>query len=173
MTKWEQIKHKLVTQGEAKAIITSWKDNDEKVIFTNGCFDILHRGHVTYLAKAASLGNYLVVGINSDNSVKKQNKGPHRPVNDEESRALLIASLEVVNLVVIFDNETPRELIEITKPSILVKGADYDPEEKDENSPTFIVGSKEVRAAGGKVVTIPLEEGFSTTNIIKKVKKSE
>lgn len=170
MTKWEQIKHKIVTQGEAKAVISSWKDNDEKVVFTNGCYDILHRGHVTYLAKAASLGNYLVVGVNSDNSVKKQNKGPQRPVNDEESRALLIASMEVVDLVVIFDNETPKELIEITAPSVLAKGADYDPEETDENSPRYIVGSKEVRASGGEVVTIPLEEGFSTTSIIKKIK---
>ena len=170
MTKWEQIKHKLVTQDEAKAIISSWKDHDEKVVFTNGCFDILHRGHVTYLAKAASHGNYLVVGVNSDNSVKKQNKGPHRPVNDEESRALLIASLEVVNLVVIFENETPKELIELIEPSILAKGADYDANETDENSPKYIVGAKEVRANGGKVITIALEEGFSTTNIIEKIK---
>lgn len=170
MTKWEQIKHKLVTQEEAKAIISSWKDNDEKVVFTNGCFDVLHRGHITYLAKAASLGDYLVVGVNTDNSVRKQNKGSNRPVNDEESRALLIASLEVVNLVVIFENETPKELIEIIKPSVLVKGADYDPEENNENSPQYIVGSKEVLANGGKVVTIPLEEGFSTTSIIEKIK---
>lgn len=170
MTKWEQIEHKIVTQGEAKAVVSSWKDNDEKVIFTNGCFDILHRGHATYLAKAASLGEYLIVGVNSDNSVKKQNKGPQRPVNDEDSRALLIASLEVVDLVVIFDNETPKELIENIEPSVLVKGADYNPEEKNENSPQYIVGSKEVRVYGGDVVTITFEEGFSTTNIINKMK---
>lgn len=166
---WEQIKHKIASKEEARAVISSWKDNEEKVIFTNGCFDILHRGHVTYLAKAASLGDHLVVGVNADESVKKQNKGPHRPINDEMSRALLIAALEVVDLVVIFENETPRKLIEVTEPSVLVKGADYDPDEKDETSPQYIVGSKEVRSAGGEVVTIELEAGYSTTNIIKKI----
>ncbi|HZH87447.1 MAG TPA: adenylyltransferase/cytidyltransferase family protein [Brumimicrobium sp.] len=170
MTKWEQIKHKLVTQEEAKAIITSWKDNDEKVVFTNGCFDILHLGHVTYLAKAASLGNYLVVGVNSDDSVKRLNKAPNRPVNNQESRALIIASLEAVDLVVIFENDTPKELIEFMQPSILVKGADYDPHVKDEKNPKYIVGSKEIIAAGGKVMTIELEEGYSTTGIIERLK---
>ncbi|HLV40767.1 MAG TPA: adenylyltransferase/cytidyltransferase family protein [Brumimicrobium sp.] len=170
MTKWEQIKHKLVTQEEAKAIITSWKDNGEKVVFTNGCFDILHRGHVTYLAKAASLGNYLVVGVNSDDSVRRLEKAPNRPVNDQESRALIIASLEVVNLVVIFENDTPKELIKVMEPSILVKGADYDPTVTDENNPKYIVGANEINAAGGKVTTIELENGFSTTGIIDRLK---
>ncbi len=169
MTKWELIKHKIATQEEAQTVVSSWKDNDEKVVFTNGCFDILHRGHVTYLAKAGSLGDYLVVGVNSDQSVKSQNKGSNRPINDEDSRALLIAALEVVDLVVIFENETPKELIEIIAPSVLVKGADYNAEEKDETSPQYIVGSKEVRAAGGEVATIELEVGYSTTNIIRKI----
>lgn len=170
MTKWEQIKHKLVTQEEAKAIISSWKDNGEKVVFTNGCFDILHRGHVTYLAKAASIGNYLIVGVNSDDSVRRLNKAPNRPVNDEESRALIIASLEVVDLVVIFENDTPKELIEFMKPSILVKGADYDADLSDESDPKYVVGANEVKAYGGTVMTIDLEEGFSTTGIIERLK---
>ncbi|WP_417265581.1 D-glycero-beta-D-manno-heptose 1-phosphate adenylyltransferase [Brumimicrobium sp.] len=170
MTKWEQIKHKLVTQEEAKAIISSWKDNGEKVVFTNGCFDILHRGHVTYLAKAASIGNYLIVGVNSDDSVRRLNKAPNRPVNDEESRALIIASLEVVDLVVIFENDTPKELIEFMKPSILVKGADYDADLRDESDPKYVVGANEVKAYGGTVMTIDLEEGFSTTGIIERLK---
>lgn len=171
MTKWEQVQHKMVTQEEANAIITSWKDDEKKVVFTNGCFDILHRGHVTYLAKAASLGSYLVVGLNSDESVKRQNKSPERPINDEDSRALVIASLEFVDLVVIFENDTPLDLIKLLKPSILVKGADYDAAEKDENSKKYIVGSKEVKAEGGEVQTIELEEGFSTTKIIEKLRK--
>jgi rfaE bifunctional protein nucleotidyltransferase chain/domain len=170
MTKWEQIKHKLVNQEEAKAITASWKDNGEKVVFTNGCFDILHRGHVTYLAKAASLGSYLIVGVNSDDSVKRLNKAPNRPINDGESRALIIASLEVVDLVVIFENDTPKELIEVMEPSILVKGADYDPLVTDEKDPKYIVGAKEIIAGGGKVMTIELEEGFSTTEIIDRLK---
>lgn len=170
MTKWEQIKHKLVSQEEGKAIISSWKDNGKKVIFTNGCFDILHRGHVSYLAKAASLGNYLVVGVNADESIKRLNKAPGRPVNDEESRALIIASLQVVDLVVIFENDTPKELINVMEPSILVKGADYNADVTDENDPKYIVGSKEIKALGGRVETIELEEGFSTTGIIEKLK---
>lgn len=170
MTKWEQIKHKLVSQEEGKAIISSWKDNGKKVVFTNGCFDILHRGHVSYLAKAASLGNYLVVGVNADESIKRLNKAPGRPVNDEESRALIIASLQVVDLVVIFENDTPKELINVMEPSILVKGADYNADVTDENDPKYIVGSKEIKALGGRVETIELEEGFSTTGIIEKLK---
>ncbi|RFC54395.1 D-glycero-beta-D-manno-heptose 1-phosphate adenylyltransferase [Brumimicrobium aurantiacum] len=170
MTKWEHIKHKLVSQEEAKTVISSWKNNEEKVVFTNGCFDILHRGHITYLAKAASKGDYLVVGVNADDSVKRLNKAPNRPVNDEQSRALVIASLEVVDLVVIFENDTPKELIETIEPSILIKGADYDADIEDESNPKYIVGAKEVKAAGGTVDTIDLEEGFSTTRIIERLK---
>ena len=170
MTKWEQIKHKLVSQEEAKTIISSWKSDDKKVVFTNGCFDILHLGHITYLAKAASTGDYLLVGVNADESVKRLNKAPERPINDERSRALIISSLEVVDLVVIFDNDTPKELINTISPSILVKGADYDENVIDENNPKYIVGANEIKALGGKVATIALEEGFSTTGIIKKLR---
>jgi rfaE bifunctional protein nucleotidyltransferase chain/domain len=170
MTKWEQVQRKIVTQEEANAIISSWKDDEKNVVFTNGCFDILHRGHVTYLGKAASLGDYLVVGLNSDESVKRQNKSPERPINDEDSRALVISSLEFVDLVVVFENDTPLDLIKLLKPSILVKGADYSAEEKDENSKQYIVGSKEVKSEGGEVKTIELEKGFSTTKIIEKLR---
>lgn len=170
MTKWEQVQHKIVTQEEANAIISSWKNDEKKVVFTNGCFDILHRGHVTYLGKAASLGDYLVIGLNSDESVKRQNKSPERPINDEDSRALIISSLEFVDLVVVFENDTPLDLIKLLKPSLLVKGADYDANENDEHSKQYIVGSKEVKNDGGDVRTIALEEGFSTTNIIEKLR---
>lgn len=169
MTKWEQIKHKLVSQEEAKTIISSWKADDKKVVFTNGCFDILHLGHVTYLAKAASLGDFLIVGINADESVKKQKKGPLRPINNETSRALVIASLEAVDLVIIFKHDTPKSLIEYIIPSILVKGGDYDVSEEDSYSKSYIVGSKFIKENGGKVITIPLEDGYSTTKIINKI----
>lgn len=168
MTKWEQIKHKFVSQEEARTIISSWLYNDEKVVFTNGCFDILHQGHVVYLAKAASIGDRLVVAVNSDDSVRRLNKGPNRPINNEESRSIIIASLAVVDMVVVFENDTPKELIEYIKPSVLVKGADYDPAITDETNPKYIVGANEVKAYGGEVEAIDLEDGFSTTNIIRK-----
>lgn len=170
MTKWEKIQHKIVSQEEAATIVNSWRDSDREVVFTNGCFDILHRGHVSYLGKAAGLGSFLVVGLNTDASVKRQDKGSNRPINDEESRALVLASLEFVDMIILFDNDTPEELIELLNPSILVKGADYDAEETDPNKKKYIVGSKQVLANGGQVQTIELEEGFSTTSMIEKIK---
>ncbi|MGM0478570.1 MAG: adenylyltransferase/cytidyltransferase family protein [Bacteroidota bacterium] len=172
MTKYERIIHKIMSQEEASTLVNSWKSNDEAVVFTNGCFDLLHRGHVTYLGKAAERGHYLVVGINSDESVKRQQKGPERPINDEMSRALVVASLEFVDLVVIFDDDTPESLIELLTPTTLIKGADYDANETDASAPNYIVGSKTVKEAGGRVDTIPLEEGYSTTGIINKIKGS-
>jgi len=172
MRKWEKIKHKIVSQEEAETIASSWRDNEEDVVFTNGCFDILHLGHVSYLGKAASLGDYLVVGLNTDASVKRQNKGEDRPINDEDSRALVLASLEFVDMVIFFDNDTPKKLIELLNPSILVKGADYDAEEENETAKSYIVGSKQVRENGGSVKTIELEEGYSTTKIINTIKGS-
>ena len=172
MTKWEKIQHKIVSQEEAATIANSWRDNEEDVVFTNGCFDILHRGHVSYLGKAASLGEYLIVGLNTDASVKRQNKGEDRPINDEESRALVLASLEFIDMIILFDNETPLELIELINPSVLVKGADYSADEEDESASGYIVGSRQVRSNGGIVKTIELEEGYSTTSIINKIKGS-
>jgi rfaE bifunctional protein nucleotidyltransferase chain/domain len=137
--------------------------HDKKIVFTNGCFDILHRGHVEYLTKARDLGNVLVLGLNTDASVKRQNKSPERPINNQETRATIIAALECVDYVVLFDEETPYELIKLVKPDVLVKGSDYKPDE--------IVGSDIVNERGGRVVTIPLTEGFSTTGLIEKLKK--
>ncbi|MCR4848531.1 MAG: D-glycero-beta-D-manno-heptose 1-phosphate adenylyltransferase [Bacteroidales bacterium] len=128
-----------------------------KVVFTNGCFDILHRGHVEYLAKAADMGDVLVVGLNTDASVRRL-KGKGRPINNEEARALVLASLSFVDAVVLFDEDTPLELIKAVHPDVLVKGADYKPEE--------IVGADFVTSYGGTVATIPLVEGYSTTKII-------
>lgn len=170
MTKWEKIQHKIVSQEEASTVVHSWNDNDEVVVFTNGCFDILHRGHVTYLGKAASMGDYLVVGLNTDASVKRQNKGYDRPINDQESRALVLASLEFVDMVILFDNDTPETLIEMLNPSVLVKGADYNAEQTDQNARDYIVGSHFVKENGGVIKTIELEKGFSTTALINKIK---
>lgn len=132
------------------------------IAFTNGVFDILHEGHIAVLSEAASFADVLIVGVNSDASVKKL-KGDGRPVNNENSRALVIASLIMVDAVVIFDEETPIELIKVIKPDVLVKGGDY-------NLDTM-VGSQEVLDAGGRVEIIPLREGFSTTGIIEKICK--
>lgn len=129
------------------------------VVFTNGCFDILHRGHVTYLAAARDLGGVLVVGLNSDASVRRL-KGPARPVNDEHSRALLLAALQCVDYVTVFDEDTPLNLISAVMPDVLVKGGDY--------TRDAIVGANIVENHGGKVVTIPLVEGFSTTKVLEK-----
>lgn len=134
----------------------------KKVVFTNGCFDILHTGHVTCLAKARQMGDLLVVGLNSDDSVRRL-KGPERPINDEQSRALLLAALEAVDYVTIFEEDTPHGLICQVKPDILVKGGDYVLDN--------IVGADFVRQHGGQVCTIPLVEGFSTTSIIDHLKQ--
>jgi rfaE bifunctional protein nucleotidyltransferase chain/domain len=132
-------------------------------VFSNGCFDILHRGHVEYLAKAADMGDALMIGINTDNSVKRL-KGENRPVNEENSRALLLAAMQFVDFVVMFDEDTPQQLISEVIPSILVKGKDYREED--------VVGYKTVKAHGGEVKTIDLVEGYSTSGIIEKLKDS-
>lgn len=131
-----------------------------KVVFTNGCFDILHLGHVEYLAKAADMGDVLVVGLNTDASVKRL-KGEERPINNQDARALVLASLSFVDAVVLFDEDTPYELIKTIRPDVLVKGADYKPEE--------IVGYDIVTSYGGTVATIPLVEGYSTTRLIQPI----
>jgi len=142
----------------------------DKVVFTNGCFDILHQGHVTYLAETAQYGQRLIVGVNTDASVKRQGKGDDRPINDEGARALVLASLGFVDMIVFFDDDTPITLINKLAPDVLAKGADYDPDETDESSKKYIVGSDVVKKKGGTVVAIPLVEGFSTTGIIDKLK---
>lgn len=141
---------------------SAWKSAAEQVVFTNGCFDILHLGHVDYLEKARQTGTKMIVAVNSDASVRVL-KGPERPVNSEYARARIIASLQFVDLVIVFNDETPLELITELMPDILVKGDDYSFE--------TIVGAKEVVAAGGQVKTIPLVPSYSTTGIIQKLKQ--
>jgi D-glycero-beta-D-manno-heptose 1-phosphate adenylyltransferase len=170
MDRYEPILSKIVSLEKAMEIVRGWQLKDDKVVFTNGCFDILHAGHVTYLAKAAEEGNRLVIGLNTDLSVREQGKGENRPINNEDARALVISSLHVVDLVVLFGDQTPIELIKALKPDVLAKGADYDADCTDENNRKYIVGSKEVRQLGGRVVAVPLVDGFSTTSIVNQIK---
>lgn len=159
--KYAKLKSKIVSSEEAATMIDIWHYMGLKVVFTNGCFDILHYGHVNYLSRAANLGSRMVVGVNSDASVRKL-KGETRPVQDEMSRAHLLASLFFVDAVVIFNEETPYELIKTLQPDVLVKGSDY--------SIDKIVGADIVLERGGKVETMDFVEGYSTSSIIKKIK---
>lgn len=151
----------------AQARLQAWRDAGHCVVFTNGVFDILHAGHVTYLEAARAHGDVLVVGLNSDASVRQLGKGPERPVNPEEDRKTVLEALRSVDLVLVFNAATPAELIDAVQPDVLVKGGDYDPA-APAGAPGHIVGSDQVRKRGGKVEVIPLLPGRSTTNIIKK-----
>lgn len=150
----------LVDRVEAKKIIGKWRDEHKKIVFTNGCFDIIHRGHVEYLREAKLLGDILIVGLNSDASVKRI-KGNHRPYQNEQDRAIILNALEMVDLVVLFDEDTPLKLICELKPDILVKGGDYDYHS--------VVGAKEVESWGGRVKIIPLIKGYGTSQLVEKI----
>jgi rfaE bifunctional protein nucleotidyltransferase chain/domain len=163
------IQSKIYTLENLPQAIAVHRFKSEKVVFTNGCFDIIHRGHVHYLAKASDLGNYFVVGVNSDASVKRLGKSDSRPLQDEQTRALILASFHFVHAVIIFDQDTPAELIHLIKPDVLVKGADYDANERDTKSKKYIVGSDTVKAYGGSVETIEYLTDFSTTGIEQKI----
>lgn len=159
---------KIMNAEQAAGQVAQWQSAGKKVVFTNGCFDILHVGHVDYLAKAQGLGDLLVVGVNTDRSVSEL-KGPERPVNNEQSRLVVLSALASVDLVVLFDDDTPLNLITKLNPDVLTKGGDYDASETDPSSPKYIVGSVEVKKQGGHVATIPFVEGYSTTGIIDKL----
>jgi len=158
----EYLKHKLISEEDLDRTISRWRFEKHKIVFTNGCFDLIHQGHIDYLAKARSLGDKMIIGLNSDSSVKEL-KGESRPLKDELSRSLILASLFFVDAVILFSENTPFELINRIKPDILVKGADYDVSE--------IVGADVVLKNGGEVKTIPFLEGYSTTKIIEKIKQ--
>lgn len=163
MNSHEIFQAKVLDRDPLLARVNTWRLRDQKIVFTNGCFDLLHLGHLDYLSKAASLGNKLVVGVNSDASNHRL-KGPGRPINDERSRSLLLAALFFVDAVCIFDEDTPYELIKLLRPDVLVKGADYTIEQ--------IVGADLVLANGGEVKTIEFLEGYSTTAIETKIRNS-
>ncbi len=160
MTKPERLQKKIPEPVELAYLLAYWRFRDYRIVFTNGCFDLIHLGHIDYLAKAADLGDVLVVGLNTDASTRRL-KGPTRPINDERARALVLASMSFVSTVVLFDEDTPLNLIKELKPQVLVKGGDWRPEQ--------IVGSDVVLAAGGKVLSLNFVDGRSTTNIIKQI----
>jgi rfaE bifunctional protein nucleotidyltransferase chain/domain len=163
MTHIELLYNKIFTWETLKSQVAKWQKQGKKIVFSNGCFDIVHKGHIDYLNRAADLGDVLVMGLNTDDSVSKL-KGPHRPIQDEQSRLTIIAALQCVNAVVLFDEETPFELIKLVQPDVLVKGSDYKPEN--------IVGYDIVIAKGGQVKTIDYLPGFSTSGIEKRIKEA-
>ena len=160
MSRIENIQRKIISRQELDRWLAIARFKNRKIVFTNGCFDILHKGHVNYLAEASALGDLLVVGLNTDDSVKRL-KGDSKPLLDETARALILASLSQVSAVVLFDEDTPYELIRKVQPDVLVKGGDYVPED--------IVGYDLVTARGGKVLTINLTEGYSSSSLIAKM----
>lgn len=171
MSHLQKLKNKIITSNDLVSQLLEIKAEGKKVVFTNGCFDILHKGHVTYLALAADEGDVMVLGLNSDDSVRRLGKGDDRPVNDIQARSAVVSALEFVDFVVEFDEDTPLELIRKLLPDVLVKGGDYDPDETDIMSKKYIVGRDVVLNNGGSVRTIDLVDGFSTTGIIKKLQK--
>jgi D-glycero-beta-D-manno-heptose 1-phosphate adenylyltransferase len=157
----QAIPNKIFTMDALQHQLKRWRLQNKKIVFTNGVFDILHQGHIESLSDAASKGHVLIVGVNADASVKRL-KGDSRPVNNESSRALLLAALVITDAIIIFEEDTPYHLITAIMPDVLVKGGDYTIE--------TIVGAKEVIANGGQVIIAPILEGFSTTGIIEKMK---
>jgi len=157
------IAHKILTGPDLVKRLAQWRLLKKSVVFTNGCFDILHAGHISSLTEAAKHGDILIIGLNADASIQGL-KGPNRPLNDERTRALLLASLVMVDAVVLFSDPTPLQLILTIKPEVLVKGGDYKIED--------IAGAKEVMEWGGNVIINPIIEGFSTTSIINKIQNS-
>jgi rfaE bifunctional protein nucleotidyltransferase chain/domain len=160
---YQPIKHKIQTWDEARGTVSQWKDKGQSIVFTNGCFDLIHKGHIQYLEQAAQLGDRLIVALNTDASIKRL-KGESRPIKDLENRSFVMASFQFVDLVVHFEQDTPYELISSLLPNVLVKGGDWSTEQ--------IIGADIVIQNGGEVKSLSFTEGCSTTNLINKVKKS-
>ena len=163
MNNLRNIKSKIYSLSNLKIQSDKWKENGEKTVFTNGCFDLVHRGHVEVLANIADLGDRLIIGLNSDSSIKNL-KGENRPIIDENSRAILLASLQFVDAIIFFSDESPHKLIETLVPDILAKGGDY--------KVTEIAGHEVVLENRGEVILVPFIDGFSSTNIVEKIKQS-
>ena len=163
MPNLQNIKSKIFSLDKLKNQVNTWKKAGEEVVFTNGCFDIIHRGHIEVLARTADLGDKLIIGLNSDQSIQKL-KGEGRPIIDEQSRAILLAALSFVDAIVLFSEDTPLKLISALLPDVLVKGGDYEIE--------TIVGHEIVQQNGGEVKVVPFLDGFSSTTIIDKIKNS-
>lgn len=154
---------RVLTQPQTRALVDRLRAEGRRIVFTNGVFDLLHPGHVRYLSQARSLGGALIVGVNADASVRR-NKGPDRPISPEAERAEVVAALEVVDAVVMFGEDTPAEIIRLVQPDVLVKGADWPPDQ--------IVGRDTVEARGGRVVLVAVEQGYSTTSIVEKARSA-
>ena len=163
MIKLHQIQSKIKTWEEISSSVEAWKQEGKKIVFTNGCFDLVHMGHIDYLSRAADLGDILIIGVNTDDSVSKL-KGENRPLQDEMSRASLLSSFFFVDAAVLFAEDTPYELIKVVQPDLLVKGSDYNEDD--------IVGADIVKANGGRVETTDFLPGYSTSSIIDKAKGS-
>ena len=163
MSQFNTLKNKIFSLENLKLQVKNWKATGQKVVFTNGCFDIVHQGHIEVLARTADLGNKLIIGLNSDSSIQKL-KGKNRPIIDEQSRAILLASFSFVDAVVLFSEDTPINLISTLLPDVLAKGGDYEIE--------TIVGHEIVQKNGGQGILVPFVDGFSSTTIIEKIKKS-
>lgn len=162
MNQVKALQSKIISINQLESTVKNWRNSGDKIVFTNGCFDLLHLGHIDYLAKASDLGNRLIIGLNTDSSVQRI-KGPSRPVKDEKSRAHILAAMQFVDAVILFDEETPINLISCVKPDVLVKGGDYTIE--------GIVGHEIVLENGGEVRTIEFVDGYSSSKLIDKITK--
>ena len=157
----ERVKNKIFNKNNLLEKLEIWRGAKKKIVFTNGCFDLIHLGHIEVLARSADLGDILIIGVNTDSSIKEL-KGNNRPIIEEDSRAQQLASLEFVDAVILFNEQTPLELVKFIKPNIITKGGDYNSEE--------VVGNEIAVENNGKVIIIPLTQGYSTTSILDKIK---
>ncbi len=168
----DQVQSKIFSLSDFLLECKEWRSNNESIIFTNGVFDIIHRGHIDYLNKASLLADRMILAVNSDASVKRLNKGDDRPIITENDRAYLLAAFGFIDAVIIFNDDTPMQLIESIEPDVLVKGGDYDANASLGDS-KYIVGSDLVKKKGGKVDVIPFLPGYSTSEILNKIRKSQ
>ena len=157
----EILKSKILDKERLLVKLTDWKEENKKIVFTNGCFDLIHLGHIEVIARSADLGDILIIGVNTDNSIKRL-KGKNRPIVEEISRAKQLAALEFVDAVVLFDQDTPIDLIKVINPNVITKGGDYNTDQ--------VIGNDIVTQNNGEVVIIPLTQGYSTTSILEKIK---
>ena len=157
----EKVNNKILNTKHLLEKLDSWKKEHKKIVFTNGCFDLIHLGHIEVLARSADLGDILIIGVNTDSSIKKI-KGNNRPIIEESSRAKQLAALEFVDAVVLFNEETPFELINLIQPDVITKGGDYKTED--------VIGNQTINEKGGEIIIIPLTQGYSTTTILNKIK---
>ena len=157
----EILNSKILDKERLLVKLTDWKEENKKIVFTNGCFDLIHLGHIEVIARSADLGDILIIGVNTDNSIKRL-KGKNRPIVEEISRAKQLAALEFVDAVVFFDEDTPIDLIKVINPNVITKGGDYNTDQ--------VIGNDIVTQNDGEVVIIPLTRGYSTTSILEKIK---